>query len=181
MQALICSGSPLGRRRQFRAATALHAAPARRIAKSSRPAEPPPLRSPRRVRPRRAGSSAAGSAAASPPPSTAFSNPPPPPPPRHRAAADPVATPAPPRPSPKPACPRRRPPSDPHERPFRETPAPHVRPTATATRRPWRPLELFADHAMAARLWCLVAVVAVTGFVRVAALPRHPRLSHASG
>jgi hypothetical protein len=45
----------------------------------------------------------------------------------------------------------------------RETPAPHVRPTPDQRpRRAWRPLELFADHAMAARLWCVVALVAVT-------------------
>jgi hypothetical protein len=46
---------------------------------------------------------------------------------------------------------------------LRETPAPHVRPDpASRPRRPWRPLELFADHAMAARLWCIVALIAVT-------------------
>ncbi len=46
---------------------------------------------------------------------------------------------------------------------LRETPAPHVRPTPDQRpRRAWRPLELFADHAMAARLWCVVALVAVT-------------------
>lgn len=46
---------------------------------------------------------------------------------------------------------------------LRETPAPHVRPNpASRPRRPWRPLELFADHAMAARLWCIVALIAVT-------------------
>ena len=44
----------------------------------------------------------------------------------------------------------------------RETVAPHVRPDpASRPRRPWRPLELFADHAMAARLWCMVAIIAV--------------------
>ena len=46
---------------------------------------------------------------------------------------------------------------------LRETPAPHARPTPDQRpRRAWRPLELFADHAMAARLWCVVALVAVT-------------------
>lgn len=45
---------------------------------------------------------------------------------------------------------------------LRETVAPHVRPDpASRPRRPWRPLELFADHAMAARLWCMVAIIAV--------------------
>ena len=45
---------------------------------------------------------------------------------------------------------------------LRETPAPHVRPDpAQRPRRAWHPLDLFADHAMAARLWCLVAVAAV--------------------
>ena len=46
---------------------------------------------------------------------------------------------------------------------LRETTAPHVRPDpANRPRRPWHPLELFADHAMAARLWCVVALIAVT-------------------
>ena len=46
---------------------------------------------------------------------------------------------------------------------LRETAAPHVRPDpASRPRRRWRPLELFADHAMAARLWCIVALIAVT-------------------
>ena len=46
---------------------------------------------------------------------------------------------------------------------LRETAAPHVRPDpANRPRRRWRPLELFADHAMAARLWCVVALIAVT-------------------
>src|SRR3954466_11737209 len=46
---------------------------------------------------------------------------------------------------------------------LRETAAPHVRPDpARRQRRAWRPLELFADHAMAARLWCIVALIAVT-------------------
>ena len=50
---------------------------------------------------------------------------------------------------------------------LRETPAPHVRPDLEKTpRRQWHPLELFADHAVAARLWCLVAVAAV-GFCAV--------------
>ncbi|MDB6094020.1 MAG: hypothetical protein JWM32_1582 [Verrucomicrobia bacterium] len=46
---------------------------------------------------------------------------------------------------------------------LRETPAPLVRPDKAA--RPkgvWRPLDLFADHGKAARLWCAVAVGAVT-------------------
>lgn len=42
---------------------------------------------------------------------------------------------------------------------------PHVRPSGTV-RRSWNPLELFTDHAVAARLWCLVAVAAV-GFSAV--------------
>ena len=50
---------------------------------------------------------------------------------------------------------------------LRETPAPHVRPDPQQRpRRRWNPLELFADHAVAARLWCLVAVLAV-GFCAV--------------
>ncbi len=45
---------------------------------------------------------------------------------------------------------------------LRETPAPHTRPDpAHRPRRAWNPLALLADHALAARLWCLVAVVAV--------------------
>jgi hypothetical protein len=48
-----------------------------------------------------------------------------------------------------------------------ETPAPHARPDPQQhPRRRWHPLELFADHALAARLWCLVAVAAV-GFCAV--------------
>ncbi len=51
--------------------------------------------------------------------------------------------------------------------PLRETSVPHVRPTPEQRpRRPWRPWELFADHALAARLWCLVALIAV-GFCAV--------------
>jgi hypothetical protein len=42
-------------------------------------------------------------------------------------------------------------------------------------RRPWNPLELFADHAMAARLWCVVALIAA-GVLRVQPFPDHPRL-----
>lgn len=50
---------------------------------------------------------------------------------------------------------------------LRETLAPHVRPDpARHPKQPWRPLELFADHAVAARLWCVVALVAV-GFCAV--------------
>ena len=62
---------------------------------------------------------------------------------------------------------------------LRETPAPHVRPDpAQRPRREWRPLELFADHAMAARLWCVVALIAVTLPVRrdVAGLSMAPGL-----
>jgi len=43
----------------------------------------------------------------------------------------------------------------------RETTVPHVR--LDPTQRPkaaWHPLELFANHAFAARLWCLVALIA---------------------
>lgn len=44
----------------------------------------------------------------------------------------------------------------------RETAVPHVRPTPDQRpRRAWNPLALFADHALAARLWCLVALIAV--------------------
>jgi hypothetical protein len=50
---------------------------------------------------------------------------------------------------------------------LRETPAPHRRPDATALpTRKRHPLDLFADHAVAARLWCGVAVTAV-GFCAV--------------
>jgi hypothetical protein len=50
---------------------------------------------------------------------------------------------------------------------LKETPVPHVRPdSARRPRRAWNPLALFADHALAARLWCLVALVAV-GFCAV--------------
>ncbi len=50
---------------------------------------------------------------------------------------------------------------------LRETPAPHVRPDPSQRpKRPWHPGELFVNHAMAARLWCLVALIAV-GFVAV--------------
>ena len=50
---------------------------------------------------------------------------------------------------------------------LRETPAPHVRPDVSQRpRRARHPLDLFADHAMAARLWCAVAVIAV-GFCAV--------------
>lgn len=44
---------------------------------------------------------------------------------------------------------------------LRETPVPHVRlDPATAPRRNRHPLELFTDYAVAARLWCVVALVA---------------------
>lgn len=50
---------------------------------------------------------------------------------------------------------------------LRESAVPHVRPEPSQhARRAWRPLELFADHALAARLWCLVAIAAV-GFCAV--------------
>lgn len=50
---------------------------------------------------------------------------------------------------------------------LRETPVPHVRPDPERRpRRGWRPLDWFADHAMAARLWCAVALIAV-GFCAV--------------
>lgn len=50
---------------------------------------------------------------------------------------------------------------------LRETPAPHVRPlTAHRPKPAWHPLDLFANHASAARLWCLVALAAV-GFCAV--------------
>jgi len=50
---------------------------------------------------------------------------------------------------------------------LRETPAPHVRFEASRrAKTKWHPLELFADHAFAARLWCLVALAAV-GFCAV--------------
>ena len=45
---------------------------------------------------------------------------------------------------------------------LRETPVPHVRPDPTTRgNRRWNPLHLFADHALAARAWCLIAVAAV--------------------
>lgn len=48
-----------------------------------------------------------------------------------------------------------------------ETSVPHVRPTSDQRpRRVWNPLEFFADHALAARLWCFVALAAV-GFCAV--------------
>lgn len=51
---------------------------------------------------------------------------------------------------------------------LRKTPAPHVRAEPLRPRRIFRhPLELFADHAVAARLWCVVALVAV-GYALVA-------------
>jgi hypothetical protein len=50
---------------------------------------------------------------------------------------------------------------------LKETTVPHVRPDAARRpRRRWNPLAMFADHALAARLWCLVAVAAV-GFCAV--------------
>ena len=45
---------------------------------------------------------------------------------------------------------------------LRETLAPHARPEPSQRpKRAWRPLDLFADHAIAARLWCIVAIIAV--------------------
>lgn len=45
---------------------------------------------------------------------------------------------------------------------LRETPAPHVRLDPRArTKRPWHPLDLFVNHAIAARLWFVVALIAV--------------------
>lgn len=44
---------------------------------------------------------------------------------------------------------------------LRETIAPHVRPELAEVKRRRHPLELFTDHAVAARLWCLVALAAV--------------------
>lgn len=50
---------------------------------------------------------------------------------------------------------------------LRETTVPHVRRDPnTKTRRAWHPLAMFADHALAARCWCLVALTAV-GFCAV--------------
>lgn len=45
---------------------------------------------------------------------------------------------------------------------LKETTVPHVRPDpARRPQRAWNPLRAFADHAIAARLWCLVALAAV--------------------
>jgi hypothetical protein len=50
---------------------------------------------------------------------------------------------------------------------LRETPVAHVRSDSSArARRPWNPLSYFADHALAARLWCVVALIAA-GFSAV--------------
>jgi hypothetical protein len=50
---------------------------------------------------------------------------------------------------------------------LKETPVPHVRPDAARRpRKPWSPLAMFADHALAARLWCVIALAAV-GFCAV--------------
>ncbi len=50
---------------------------------------------------------------------------------------------------------------------LRESSVPHVRPTPNQRpRRAMHPLALFADHALAARLWCLVALITV-GFCAV--------------
>jgi hypothetical protein len=50
---------------------------------------------------------------------------------------------------------------------LKETPVLHVRPDpAQRPRRAWNPLLLLADHALAARLWCVVALIAV-GFCAV--------------
>lgn len=44
---------------------------------------------------------------------------------------------------------------------LRETIAPHVRHNPQPEKRSRHPLELFTDHAVAARLWCAVALIAV--------------------
>ncbi len=45
---------------------------------------------------------------------------------------------------------------------LKETTVPHVRPEPARRPRPaFNPLALFADHAFAARLWCLIALAAV--------------------
>lgn len=50
---------------------------------------------------------------------------------------------------------------------LRETTVPHARPDPKAKpRRAWHPLAMFADHALAARCWCVVALIAV-GFCAV--------------
>jgi len=49
---------------------------------------------------------------------------------------------------------------------LRETPVPHVRLDPKRPSRTWHPLDLFADHALAARLWCVVALIAF-GFCAV--------------
>lgn len=49
---------------------------------------------------------------------------------------------------------------------LREQPIPSVRRDQPRPREPWNPLRLFADRALAARWWCLVALVAV-GFCAV--------------
>ncbi|MDB6093712.1 MAG: hypothetical protein JWM32_1274 [Verrucomicrobia bacterium] len=50
---------------------------------------------------------------------------------------------------------------------LRRTAEPHTRPGSNpAPRRAWNPLNLFCDHALAARVWCAVAVIAV-GFVAI--------------
>ncbi|HTL66205.1 MAG TPA: hypothetical protein VL200_00955 [Lacunisphaera sp.] len=49
---------------------------------------------------------------------------------------------------------------------LRETTVPHVRLDPKRPSRAWHPLDLFADHALAARLWCVVALIAV-GFCAV--------------
>jgi hypothetical protein len=60
---------------------------------------------------------------------------------------------------------------------LRETSAPHVRPDQPQSAAPaWRPFELFADHAMAARLWCVGG--ADRGYaLRPATVPRDSRVS----
>ncbi len=49
---------------------------------------------------------------------------------------------------------------------LKETLVPHMRPDLRPETRRRHPLDLFADHAFAARLWCLVALAAV-GFCAV--------------
>lgn len=43
---------------------------------------------------------------------------------------------------------------------LRQTSVPHVRPDPARPRRTWNPLGVFADQAMAARMWCVVALIA---------------------
>lgn len=48
--------------------------------------------------------------------------------------------------------------------PLRETSVAHVRPEPSQRlQRSWNALDLFTNHALAARIWCLIAVAAVAG------------------